>query len=152
MTNSVMQGNYSHDNQGSGYGVFQFTGARPFHNNVVRYNISQDDGGGVYLWDGNGDIGSADLYNNTIWGSQPSVRTISSLNNVRFINNIFATASATPLLDIASAQGLRFVGNDYWSSGQPFAIKWTGTTYASLPAWQQATAQEQRDGVCWLQC
>jgi hypothetical protein len=52
MTNSVMQGNYSHDNQGSGYGVFQFTGARPFHNNVVRYNISQDDGGGVYLWDG----------------------------------------------------------------------------------------------------
>lgn len=147
VTNSVMQGNYSHDNQGPGYGVFQFTGARPFHNNVVRYNISQNDGGGFSLWDGNGDMGAVDLYNNTIWGAQPSVRTISPFTNVRFINNIFATTSTTPLLDIASAQGLHFLNNEYWSNGQPFAIKWAGTTYTSLGAWQQATAQEQRNGV-----
>ena len=44
MTNSVMQYNYSHDNDGAGYGLYQGSTSAPWSNNVVRYNISQNDG------------------------------------------------------------------------------------------------------------
>ena len=44
MKNSVMQYNYSHDNDGAGYLLAQFTYAREFTNNIVRYNISENDG------------------------------------------------------------------------------------------------------------
>ena len=55
--NSILQYNYSHDNHGSGYLICQYEGAKPFRNNIVRYNISQDDGltnhnAGIYVWVG----------------------------------------------------------------------------------------------------
>ena len=40
---SVMQYNYSHDNDGAGYLLGQFTGGRPWGRNIVRNNISQND-------------------------------------------------------------------------------------------------------------
>src|SRR6185369_3699922 len=43
VTNSRMQYNYSHDNDGGGYLLYQFTGARAFGSNICRYNISQND-------------------------------------------------------------------------------------------------------------
>ncbi len=42
-TNSLMQYNYSHDNDGVGYLVFAAAGV-PASGNVLRYNISQNDG------------------------------------------------------------------------------------------------------------
>jgi hypothetical protein len=42
-TNCILQYNYSHNNYGGGYGIFQFIDAAPFGNNVVRYNISEND-------------------------------------------------------------------------------------------------------------
>ena len=55
VTNSVVQYNYSHDNDGAGYLLAQFDGARPFYGNVLRYNLSVNDGrrnryGGIHLW------------------------------------------------------------------------------------------------------
>src|SRR5207302_337505 len=44
VTNSCMQYNYSHDNDGTGYGIFEFRGARAYRNNVYRYNLSVNDG------------------------------------------------------------------------------------------------------------
>src|SRR6185436_921799 len=57
VTNSIMQYNYSHDNDGAGYLLYQFNGARPFGNNTVRYNISQNDArqghyAGIYIGGG----------------------------------------------------------------------------------------------------
>ena len=40
VTNSVVQYNYSHDNDGAGYLLAQFEGAPPFYGNVLRYNLS----------------------------------------------------------------------------------------------------------------
>lgn len=55
VSNSVMQYNYSHDNEGAGFLLGQYRGAGPFTGNTVRYNISENDGrkssyGGIYLF------------------------------------------------------------------------------------------------------
>src|SRR4029078_9431292 len=43
-TNCTLQYNYSHNNYGGGIGIFQFIDAAPFGKNVIRYNISENDG------------------------------------------------------------------------------------------------------------
>ncbi|MCG9130568.1 right-handed parallel beta-helix repeat-containing protein, partial [Candidatus Poribacteria bacterium] len=77
VTNSVVQYNYSHDNDGAGYLLAQFEGARPFYGNVLRYNLSVNDGrrnryGGIHLWStgANGGITDTTIYANTICTTQ----------------------------------------------------------------------------------
>jgi hypothetical protein len=86
VTNSVVEYNYSHDNDGAGYGIYQFGGARPYFNNVFRYNISARDGrkgayGAFDFWNGNGANGIRDthVYNNTVYVT-PSVTTTTTTN------------------------------------------------------------------------
>src|SRR5206468_751201 len=69
VTNSVMQYNYSHDNYGAGFLLFQFASARPYGNNIVRYNITANDArnfhyGGIYMGGGSAVINNQ-IYNNT---------------------------------------------------------------------------------------
>jgi hypothetical protein len=68
---AALQYNYSHGNDGAGYLLYQFSGANPFGGNVVRYNISENDGrrgsySGIYA---GGDVGNTEIYNNTIYTS-----------------------------------------------------------------------------------
>ena len=72
VTNSIMQYNYSHDNDGAGYLLGQYANARPWSNNTMRYNISQNDGitneGGIGVFKGPGTtMSGANIYNNTIY-------------------------------------------------------------------------------------
>jgi hypothetical protein len=159
VTNSVMQYNYSHDNAGAGYLLAQFAGARPFSNNVVRYNISENDGtknsyGAIHFWNGNGPSGieNTEVYGNTVYvspqaGADPAaVRFDTPTTNTHLRNNIFVTTGGVPLVSTVSGQpGLLFQGNDYWSSGDAFRIWHGGTTYGSLDAWRRATGQERSD-------
>jgi hypothetical protein len=151
VTNSVVQYNYSHDNHGAGFGIFQFAFARPAGGNVIRYNISQNDGMAFLLWDGNGDLEAVDVVHNVGYGERPVVMSYSALRAVRLLNNIFYGVGET-LLDIASQQGLTFQGNDYWAGGGPLAIAWntlgpTPSNFASLADFAGATGQETLDGV-----
>jgi hypothetical protein len=72
-TSCVMQYNYSHDNYGAGYGVFQIKQVPAHTNNVIRYNISENDSlfnkhGAVYFWADNGTtISNMDVHNNTLY-------------------------------------------------------------------------------------
>jgi len=55
ITNSLMQYNLAMNNEGAGYGLFQFGGATEWNNNIVRYNVSINDGiknshAGIYVW------------------------------------------------------------------------------------------------------
>ena len=54
VSNSVIQYCISHHNEGAGFGLYEFGAAKPWENNTVRYNISQDDGiingGSVGIW------------------------------------------------------------------------------------------------------
>ena len=56
VTHSIVQYCLSYENQGAGYCLFQYLYASPWHDNIFRYNISENDGavsdahGGVYIW------------------------------------------------------------------------------------------------------
>lgn len=55
ITNSLMQYNLAMDNEGAGYGLFQFGGATEWNNNIIRNNVSINDGiknshAGIYVW------------------------------------------------------------------------------------------------------
>ena len=43
-TNCILQYNYSHDNDGAGYLQAQFPDAQEHSGDIIRYNISQNDG------------------------------------------------------------------------------------------------------------
>lgn len=153
VTGSVLQYNYSHDNDGAGYGVF--AGASPYSNNVVRYNISQNDGrtnsfAGIQLWNNNSGIRNVDIYNNTIFvspagsGTPRAVYFQSAVPNVHLRNNLFVTTGGARLVEGPSGQsGVLFQGNNYWSSGGTFVIKWGGSTYSSLDSWRTASGLER---------
>jgi hypothetical protein len=156
-TNSIMQYNYTHDNDGAGL----FLGAEIGHsssNNVVRYNISQNDArtqgatyGGLFVW---ANVQNSDIYNNTVFMG-PS--TTSSPAAMRILNfrgsalhlrdNIFITTGGVPVVAYnGGGTGLLFQGNDYWSSGASFGIQWAGRSFTSLSGWRSATGQEQLNG------
>jgi hypothetical protein len=135
VTNSVMQYNYSHDNDGAGFLLAQFDGAKPFSGNTVRYNISQDDGrkngyGAIHAF---GSIGQTDVYNNTIYmaGADPgqdepaAVKLRAGTKQIRLANNLLVISdvagtkltSIPEMLDIdPAASGYSFLRNDYFST------------------------------------
>jgi hypothetical protein len=161
VTNSVMQYNYSHDNAGPGYGVYQFKGARPLNNLTVRYNLSVNDArknqyGAIDFWNGNGSNGirNVDVYNNTVYvtpsaGAAPkALRFVSGTTNVAVRNNVFQTTGGVRLAEIQAKQtNLQIQGNDYWSSGAPFSLKVFTKTYTSFNAYVSGSGHEKLNGV-----
>lgn len=150
VTHSVMQFNYSHDNQGAGYGAFQFAYARAYANNLIQYNISQNDGFSFLVWDGYGDMGSVAFVNNVGYGANPVLATFSALPDVTFANNVFY-GTGPLLFDVFDGAALQFQGNSYWTAGAPLAIAWdTGTdepvTFSSFSSYRLATKLETLDG------
>jgi len=159
--NSVMQYNYSHDNYGAGYGIYQFSGASPFTNNVVRYNISENDGliggyGAITFWStsSSGGIQNTKVYNNTLYVSPNTggagiidfVGATSYIHDTEVYNNIIITAPGKTVLNIPnSSGGWAFRGNCYWTVDDQLSIGWDGTTYTSLETWREATGQEMLD-------
>ena len=115
MVNSIMQYNYSHDNDGPGYLLAQFSYAREHKENIVRYNISENDCrinryGIIHIW---GDIEDAFIYNNTIFHSGPDTshayavafrynedqRILDNFaSKISLLNNIFYTSGKLPLV------------------------------------------------------
>ena len=161
VNNSIMQYNYSHDNDGAGFLMGQYANARPWNNNTLRYNISENNGvrneGEIGLFKGPGTtMNGAFIYNNTIYispqASNPGISGMYMLNwntgidNVNFYNNIFITTGGAPLINIPVGYSAYFAGNMYWTSGSPFLIKYQGINYASLSAWRAATANEVMGG------
>lgn len=158
VTNSVLQYNYSHDNDGAGYLLGQYDNARPWKNNIVRYNISENDGrtnaGGITLFKGaNTVMNGCQIYHNTIYTSasaqNANVAAISYINwstgieQVSIYNNILQTTGGAALVNIPAGYTAYFAGNLYWSSGSAFKINYQGTTYNSIAAWRTATGNEK---------
>ncbi|HAD11914.1 MAG TPA: hypothetical protein DCF33_05690, partial [Saprospirales bacterium] len=156
-SNSVIQYCYSHDNDGPGFLLGNFWGARPWKNNVVRYNISINDArtnnSPVTLFTAPGTVWEElDFYHNTVYVS-PSAANNSpqfsafqmtdfgnSMNGVACFNNIFQTTGGIPLLNIPEVftpQKPAFFGNLYWSSGAPFSLRY-GVLCNSLEQFRNA--------------
>ena len=164
----IMQYNYSNDNYGAGFGLYQFGGASAFRNNVVRYNISENDGliggyGGINLWStsSSGGIRNTLIHNNTIYVSSNTkgagiadlVWGNSYVYDTEIYNNIIVTAPLKKVMNIpVPSNGWIFKGNCYWTYGDHIQIGWGGNTYNSLDDWRNAANQEILDGIpCGLE-
>jgi hypothetical protein len=161
VTNSVMQYNYSHDNDGAGYLLGQYENAPAWANNTVRYNISENDGvanqGSIGLFKGPGTtMSGADIYNNTFYLSPQAgnnnlcavyfVNWTTGINNISFYNNIFYSTGNVPFISIPNGYSAFFAGNIYWTSGGNFSIYYHGVHYTSLASWRTATGNELING------
>ncbi|HVS98814.1 MAG TPA: right-handed parallel beta-helix repeat-containing protein [Puia sp.] len=121
VTNSVIENCLSYGNQGAGYCIFQYWGASAWHHNVIRNNISEDDGlvsdarGGIYIWNSSGDPAQfydCQVYNNTVYNSREAAVSYSEKSVRRdfvFYKNIFVGADSL----IRGDKG----GDRYWSNG-----------------------------------
>lgn len=123
--NSIVQYNYSHDNDGAGYLLAQFKDAKAFHSNVVRYNLSENDGrkntyGGLHLWStgSNGGIRNTTIYQNTIIstkstnGNPAAVDCMTDgIHDIRFYNNTFKTDGKVTVIRGEENPQVIFEGN-----------------------------------------
>ncbi len=101
VTNSLIQYCLSYENEGAGYGLFQYPGASNWANNVIRYCVSINDAlategaGSFFIWNGSGESGQLTdcyIYNNVVYSdSVPAVsfENSSEHENFLFCNNIF---------------------------------------------------------------
>jgi hypothetical protein len=158
ITNSVMQYNYSHDNDGAGYLLGQYDYARPWSNNVVRYNISENDGrtnsSGITLFKGaNSTMNGCKIYHNTVYTS-PSASNSgvgafaitewnTGITGIEVYNNIFQTTGGAYLVNIPTGYDAFLAGNLYWSSGSTFKIRYHGTNYNSVNDFRNASGSEK---------
>lgn len=153
-TNSIMQYNYSHDNDGAGYLVWSYKNApHTFDNNVLRYNISVNDGQknnyrGIIIGTGSpkdDPIHNTQIYNNTIYSSVSSAISVGGkgIYNTKICNNLFITANNQKLVPWNPDRSeVIFVGNAYWTADGAFDI----AGYQSLEDWRAATGQEMLNG------
>ena len=157
VSNSLLQYNYSHDNDGPGLLVTQYANARPQQNNTVRYNISQNDArknglGGITVYNGGRGISNEEIFNNTIFISGATVapwavQILDATTNVHLRNNIFFTSAGASQVYVAPGQtGILFQGNDYWTGSTAVSIYWAYSYYSTLSSWRLATGQEIVNG------
>jgi len=142
VTNSKIQYCYSHDNDGAGILLGNFDGARPWGNNIVRYNISVNDAltnnSPVTLFTAPGTSwNTLFFYNNTII-AKPSLKNSypgysafqltdygNSMKNIHCYNNILLTDGNLPFIHVPlafTADNPKFAGNLYWSLSNN--LKW----------------------------
>ena len=158
-TGAVVQYNYAHDNDGAGYLVAQpDTLLTPTADVRIRYNISENDARRadqaaltVLAPATAAALRQVSLHNNTVLLTPPANGTHPQAACLRgtaaaaltLRNNVLQTTNGLPLLCADLTAGVRLEGNCYWSAGADFVLRWGTTTYAALPAWRQATSQEQ---------
>lgn len=147
VTDSVLQHNLSYGNAGAGYLLCQYEGAATWRNNVVRHNVSYEDGSrnfhsgiALYLPVGMTNMSGAVVERNTVVNPRFAVATMGDVPGVAYRNNVFV--SGEDMLNVAWGEaGFRkatFRDNLAWSPGGkasflgkdspfPTAEAWTGT-------------------------
>ncbi|MFE7627427.1 RICIN domain-containing protein [Streptomyces sp. NPDC057509] len=145
---TIYQYNYSHDNEG-GFILLCNGAGSTTDGNIVRYNISQNDGGQLF------DMVCAkttntQIYNNTFYLADP-VQIINNANgsaaaNATFTNNVFQVATAEA--SYVNAAGLGFDSNVFHGThpaGEPAdAHKVTADPKLAAPG--TATSRTDADG------
>ncbi len=127
ITHSVMQYNIAMNNAGAGYGLFQYGGASEWSDNVVRYNLSINDGlkysqAGMHIWCEPAHKDSP--LKNTLVHDNLIVNKIHAINfcmayssNLRFENNKFllTEAGTKHFFGDETMELSSFKGNCFWS-------------------------------------
>jgi hypothetical protein len=159
VSNSVMQYDYSHDNEGIGFLVCVCVSFYSAHNDVVRYDVSQNDGtngqpSGLYLLGGEPFEG-LEVFNNSFYsqaGAGPLVLLEGEgqlFPGVHLRNNLLAVAAGKPLLELPDpehATGIAIQGNDWWPGEGRFDVLWGSRSLASLAEVRAGTGMESVAG------
>ena len=150
VSNSVIQYCLSYHNQGPGIGLFEFGAGKVWENNIIRYNISRDDGtngqGSLAIWRGEagGTIRNCEIYNNTFYNSNPDGPNLCIMNNwtgFNFRNNVFVY-NGSILFKGKVIKNELFENNCYWNlSGQKAFLG-----YPDLEKWAKAKGKGLKDG------
>ena len=148
-TNSLIQYCLSYNNQGAGYGVYQYQGATKWENNAIRYCISENDGnvsgiGSVCFWNGTlntGQFRNFDFYNNAVYNSGgPALNFVDHFNGYfNFRNNIFVSKDESVYNGI---QNENFQGNCWYSLNNEFIIE----SKKDFNQWARENNQEMYNG------
>lgn len=153
-SNCILQYNYSHDNEGSGYQTGTFAGSGPVRDNIIRYNISENDAkknpgasGGIMTWSSQQ---RGFICNNTVFisegvnGTKPAA-FLGNGSGLTVCNNIFVANHDGDIVN--SRDGCAFRNNCYHRTKGEFSVTYAKKRYTSLAAWQEATGQEKANGV-----
>ncbi|HVV54167.1 MAG TPA: right-handed parallel beta-helix repeat-containing protein [Mucilaginibacter sp.] len=153
VTNSVIQYCVSYDNWGSGYCIFQYWGASPWHHNIFRYNISENDGtvsdsqGGLYIWNSSDDekqFYDCAVYGNIIYNSKVAAISFSEKSEskgIRMYDNVFVSRDSL-IRGKDKIGDVKYRGNDWWSIKKGFNID----GISSLYKWAAKSGKEQENG------
>lgn len=152
VTNSIIQYCFSYENQGSGYCIFQYWGASSWHDNIIRYNITENDGtvsdsqAGIYIWNSSDDekqFYNCDVYGNIVYNSKVAAISFSDKSENKgfhFHDNILV--GKDNLIKGKDKIGeCEFTGNDWWSLESGFNID----GIKSLKTWSTQTGKEQKN-------
>ena len=133
VTHSIVQYNVSYGNWGSGYCIFQYWGASPWHDNIFRYNISENDGtvsdsqAGLYVWNSSDDekqFHDCQVYGNIIYNDKVAALCYSEKSEsmgLRFLYNVFVGKDS--LMKGKDKIGdAKYWGNDWWSIDKGFSM------------------------------
>jgi len=153
VTNSIVQYCVSYENQGAGYCLFQYNGAAPWHHNIFRYNIGENDGtvspaqAGIYVWNSSADAGQfydCQFYGNIIYNSKVAALSFSNPNqnkDFHYHNNIFVGKDKI-IIGRDSLHLSEYAGNDWWSLKSGFNID----GIKNLDEWAHKTGKETQNG------
>lgn len=118
VTNSIIRYCLSYDNQGAGYGLFQYPGASDWSDNIIKYCISCNDAnttegaGSVFIWNGSNEK--------------------SQLKNCRINNNIVLSMKA-PAISFENAslhENFMFRRNIFIYAGSRFSGENSGSSFS----------------------
>jgi hypothetical protein len=154
VTNSIIQYCLSYENEGSGYGIFQYWSAGKWKNNILRYCVSINDGritenaSGMYIWNGhNGDSTFTDFYayNNFFYNDTKYAFSFSPLNQHKrfyFLNNVFVSADTSDIYyGIDSSTTDIFLNNIWMRKNGGFMQN----GFSNLEQWAKLTGYEIKD-------
>jgi hypothetical protein len=158
--NSVLQYNASEENEGSGYGIYEYPGATPAFGNIIRYNVSRNDGrkngyAGIHVWDDARTLRNVRIEGNLVYmdsappGEKPprGMWLQSPIRDALIAGNVFSIVSGVRLMDVAGGQrAVRFEHNAYHTGGDRIALEWEGREFTSLSAWLAETGQRPMQG------
>jgi len=128
VTNSLIQYCLSYENEGAGYGLFQYPGASDWANNVIRYCVSINDArttegaGSFFIWNGSAEsrqLTNCFIYNNVAYSTSAPVisfENASEHENFLFINNIFI---GTGQMITGKNRGSSYTDNIWTSTSDP---------------------------------
>ncbi|MEP6845766.1 MAG: right-handed parallel beta-helix repeat-containing protein [Panacibacter sp.] len=164
-SNCILQYNYSYNNEGAGYLLAEYGALFPFTNNMVRFNISENDGrknnyGGIGIWgaDSNYQVTNSYVYNNTIYsddkniinGTPAAIALMGThFKNVVIVNNIFALKGRAYFINadtLINKSSLFLLHNNYFSYSNEYHFKYGNTTYKDVKTWLKANKEQELSG------